>query len=58
MEMKLDFGAFIDNLYYMGIGMLCIFAVIAVIILSVLVLDKVSDAVTSRAIQKEDNGQN
>ena len=56
--MNLNFAAFISNLYYMGIGMLCIFVVIAVIILSVFVLDKVSASIAKRAAEKEENGQN
>ena len=56
--MEMNFGAFIANLYYMGVGMLCIFVVIAVIILSVFVLDKISGAIAKKAAEKVENGQN
>ena len=56
--MTMNFGEFIANLKYMGVGMLCIFVVIAVIILSVFVLDKVSGAIAAKADNKEENGQN
>ncbi len=51
--MNINFGAFIDNLYYMGVGMLCIFIVIGVIILSVLLLQYVSKAASKRKEAKE-----
>ena len=43
--------AFIDNLYYMGVGMLSIFIVIGVIILATMVLDRAIKAVE----QKKEN---
>ena len=36
----MNFGAFVDNLYYLGIGMLSIFISIAVIVLVTVVLNK------------------
>ena len=56
--MNLNFAAFVANLYYMGVGMLCIFVVIAVITLSVFVLDKISGSIAKKAAEKEENGQN
>ena len=40
--MTVNFSAFVDNLYYMGVGMLSIFIVIGVIILAVMVLNRLS----------------
>lgn len=40
MFMRINPGAFVDNLYYMGVGMLSIFIVIGVIILATLILDR------------------
>ena len=40
--MNINPAAFVENLKYMGVGMLGIFIVIGVIILSVVVLDKVT----------------
>lgn len=40
--MKINPMNFISNLYYMGVGMLGIFAVIAVIILLTMLLNKVT----------------
>ena len=51
--MSLNFGAFVANLYYMGVGMVCIFIVIGVIILSVMLLDKVSTAIANRKASAE-----
>ena len=36
--MQIHFGAFVENLKYMGLGMLGIFAVIGVIVLAVYLL--------------------
>lgn len=55
--MTVDFGAFLDNLYYMGVGMLCIFLVILVLILSVYALDKIS-AVLEKKNGSGDGAQN
>lgn len=46
--MSLNFGAFVANLYYMGVGMACIFIVIGVIILSVMLLDRISTSIANR----------
>jgi len=46
--MTVNFMRFVEMLEYMGIGMLCIFVVIGVIVLSVLLLDKVSDTLEAR----------
>ncbi len=40
--------AFVDNLYYMGVGMLAIFIVIGVIILATVALDR-----SMKAIEKK-----
>ena len=39
-NLGIDFGAFLDSLRFMGIGMIGIFAVTIVIILSMIVLNK------------------
>lgn len=49
--MNINPSAFAENLKYMGLGMLGIFIVIGVIILSVVVLNKV----TSPKREKKDN---
>ncbi len=54
---KFEPGAFVDNLSYMGVGMACIFIVIGAIILSVVVLDKVTTAVENRRKAKEENAE-
>jgi len=46
--------AFVENLYYMGVGMACILIVIAVIILCVVALQKVGDKMASK---KEEDAQ-
>ena len=46
--MTVNFMRFVEMLEYMGIGMLCIFVVIGVIVLSVLLLGKVSDTLEAR----------
>ena len=51
---KLDPGAFVDNLSYMGVGMACIFIVIGAIILSVMALDKITSAVADHKKNKEE----
>ena len=38
--MEINFMNFVDNLYYMGVGMLGIFAVIGVIILITMLMNK------------------
>ncbi len=48
--MEFNPSAFVENLRYMGLGMLGIFIVIGVIILSVVVLNKV----TAPKLQKKD----
>ncbi len=40
--------AFVDNLYYMGVGMLAIFIVIGVIILATVALDKGMKAIEKK----------
>ena len=50
---KFEPGAFVDNLSYMGVGMACIFIVIGAIILSVVVLDKVTSAIAKRKNNEE-----
>lgn len=40
--MEIQFSKFIDNLYYMGVGMLGIFVVIGVIILITMLLNRLT----------------
>lgn len=41
--MNFNPGAFIDNLYYMGVGMLCIMIVMGVIIGITVLLNKITN---------------
>ena len=50
---KFEPAAFVDNLEYMGAGMACIFIVIGVIVLSVVVLDKITTAFANRKKNEE-----
>ena len=49
----IDFGRFFDSLQYMWKGMLCIFVVMAVIILSVYVMNSVFGKLGEKKKQKE-----
>ena len=50
---KFEPTAFIDNLSYMGVGMLCIFIVIGAIALSVVALNAITSAIQKRKDNQE-----
>ncbi len=56
-DIIIDPSRFLGTLKHMGIGMLSIFLVIGVIILSVYALNKVTAAIEARKADKEQNNQ-
>jgi len=52
--MDLNFDRFLFSLKYMWQGMLCIFIVIGVLILSIYGLNKISNAIASKKNSKEE----
>ena len=54
---KFEPADFVNALPHMGEGMACIFIVIGAIMLSVVVLDKVSTAIANRKKASEENNQ-
>lgn len=53
--MNLNFDRFLFSLQYMWKGMLCIFIVIGVIILSIYGLNKATDAIEAKKQAKSEN---
>ena len=57
--MKINFDRFMYSLQYMYKGMLCIFIVIGVLILSIYGLNKVSNAIAAKkALKEQKNREN
>ena len=51
---KFEPTAFVDNLSYMGVGMLCIFIVIGAIALSVVALNAITSAAEKKKNSEEE----
>ena len=56
-EVSIDFGRILGTLKHMGIGMLSIFVVIGVIILSIYALNRTMEKIEERKAQREQDNQ-